>query len=399
MTDPTYKKCICEYVWIDAFGDMRSKIKVNYAKVENNKPELLVGEWSFDGSSTGQATGTDSDVILKPVTVFKNPFITFQEFSFLVLCECYNKDRTPHITNTRSKCIETFTNCKEEEPLFGIEQEYVLFSCGGDMPYRPYRPDKHEPNAPDMPEPNAHNKHDAHNRPDRLDRPYGWKDTSNPGIGGQGPYYCSVGGDRAFGRKVSEKHLQLCLEAGIEICGTNAEVAASQWEYQIGPLPPLQVSDHLWMSRFILMRITEEYGCYASFHPKPYKHLGHEGHEGKEGQGGKWNGSGGHTNFSTSAMRNEGGLEYIIKACERLGEKHDEHMEVYGKYNEERLTGLHETSSIDKCTWGYSDRGKSIRIPLQVVENKRGYLEDRRPASNLDPYLVTEKIMHTLLID
>jgi glutamine synthetase len=365
MTEQTHQKCICEYVWIDAYGDMRSKIKVNYVKIDDGKPELLVGEWSFDGSSTGQASGTDSDVILKPVTIFKNPFITYQKFSFLVLCECYNKDRTPHITNTRSKCIETFTKCKEEEPVFGIEQEYVLFQRDG--------PDKG----------------DGDNSPRSTDRPYGWKDASNPGIGGQGPYYCGVGGDRAFGRKISEKHLQLCLEAGIEICGTNAEVAASQWEYQIGPLPPLEVSDHLWMSRFILMRVTEEYDCYASFHPKPYKHI--------EGHGG-WNGSGGHTNFSTIFMRNEGGLEHIIKACERLGKKHSEHMEVYGKHNEERLTGLHETSSIDRCTWGYSDRGKSIRIPLQVVENKRGYLEDRRPASNLDPYIVTEKIMHTTLL-
>ena len=363
MTELNYKKCICEYVWIDAFGDMRSKVKVIYTKIESNKPKLLIQEWSFDGSSTGQATGTDSDVILKPVAIFKNPFITYQEFTFLVLCECYNKDKTPHITNTRSICIETYNRCKEEEPLFGIEQEYVLFQRDG----------------PDKP-----------HQPHQQDRPYGWKDPSNPGIGGQGPYYCSVGGDRAFGRKISEKHLQLCLEAGIEICGTNAEVAASQWEYQIGPLPPLQVSDHLWMSRYILMRITEDYDCYVSFHPKPYKQIG--------GQGG-WNGSGGHTNFSTSAMRNEGGIEHIIKACEKLGEKHSEHIEVYGKYNEERLTGLHETSSIDGCTWGYSDRGKSIRIPLQVVENKCGYLEDRRPASNLDPYLVTEKIMNTTLID
>ncbi len=377
MTELNYKKCICEYVWIDAFGDMRSKVKVIYTKVECNKPKLLIQEWSFDGSSTGQATGTDSDVILKPVAIFKNPFITYQEFTFLVLCECYNKDKTPHITNTRSKCIETYNRCKDEEPLFGIEQEYVLFQC--DQP--------HQPDKPGQPQ--------QQDRPGQQDRPYGWKDPSNPGIGGQGPYYCSVGGDRAFGRKISEKHLQLCLEAGIEICGTNAEVAASQWEYQIGPLPPLQVSDHLWMSRYILMRITEDYDCYVSFHPKPYKHLG--GHEGQEGQGWQrgWNGSGGHTNFSTIAMRNEGGIEHIIKACEKLGEKHSEHIEVYGKHNEERLTGLHETSSIDGCTWGYSDRGKSIRIPLQVVENKCGYLEDRRPASNLDPYLVTEKIMNT----
>jgi len=348
MTEPIYKKCICEYVWIDAFGSMRSKIKVNYVKVIDSRPELQVGEWSFDGSSTGQAIGTDSDVLLKPVAVFKNPFVTYQDFSFLVLCECYNKDRTPHETNKRYKCIETFNSCKDDEPLFGIEQEYVLF--------------------------------------DRNNVPLGWKQVDNPGIGGQGPYYCGVGGDRAFGRKISEKHLQLCLEAGIEICGTNAEVMASQWEYQIGPLPPIQVSDHLWMSRYILMRVTEEYDCYVSFHPKPYK------------EGGGWNGSGGHTNFSTNVMRSEGGIEHIVKACEKLCEKHSEHMVVYGEHNEERLTGLHETSSIESCTWGNSDRGKSIRIPLQVVENKCGYLEDRRPASNLDPYLVTEIIMHTLAL-
>lgn len=350
MTEPIYKKCICEYVWIDAFGNMRSKVKVNYVKIIDNKPELIVGEWSFDGSSTGQAIGTDSDVLLKPIAIFKNPFITYQEFSFLVLCECYNKDRTPHETNKRYKCIETFNSCKEDEPLFGIEQEYVLF--------------------------------------DRNNVPLGWKQIDNPGIGGQGPYYCGVGGDRAFGRKISEKHLQLCLEAGVEICGTNAEVMASQWEYQIGPLPPVQVSDHLWMSRYILMRVTEEYDCYVSFHPKPYK--------GETGGG--WNGSGGHTNFSTNAMRNQDGMEYIVKACEKLREKHSEHMVVYGEHNEERLTGLHETSSIESCTWGNSDRGKSIRIPLQVVENNCGYLEDRRPASNLDPYLVTEKIMNTVCL-
>lgn len=345
----TFRKCICEYVWIDAFGSMRSKIKVSNFKINDNGiPDIVVDEWNFDGSSTGQAVGTNSDILIRPIAVFKNPFTTYMpEFSFLVLCDCYNKDGTPHETNKRFKCIETFEKCKDEEPLFGIEQEYILFG--------------------------------------RNNLPLDWKEHLEPGKGAQGPYYCSVGGDRCFGRKIAEKHLQLCLEAGIEICGINAEVMASQWEYQIGPLPPLEVSDHLWMSRYILMRVTEDFGCYASFHPKPYK--------------GDWNGSGGHTNFSTKKMREEGGINIIIKACEKLKENHNEHMQVYGKYNDERLTGLHETSSINDFSWGFSDRNKSIRIPLNVVKNARGYLEDRRPASNLDPYLVTEKLMLTTSTD
>jgi glutamine synthetase len=360
-------KHILEYVWIDANGGMRSKTRV--ADLESDRVKCILTdsgrwEWSFDGSSTGQATGTDSDVLIRPVAIYPNPFYnipssTFGQRAFLVLCDCYNKDGTPHATNARVQCAQTETACAAEEPIFGIEQEYVLYDRAKEAPYQ-------------------------------------WASAADPGCGGQGPYYCGVGGDRCFGRKIVDQHLHACLHAGIEICGTNAEVMASQWEFQIGPLPATQVSDQLWMARYILLRITEEHGCCATFHPKPMR---------------TWNGSGGHTNFSTAAMRAEraestaamrgskpdsnDAIDAIMDACTKLQAKHAEHMAVYGRDNAERMTGLHETSSMHECTWGVSDRGRSIRIPRHVANQGHGYLEDRRPAANLDPYLVTERIMRT----
>jgi glutamine synthetase len=202
-----------------------------------------------------------------------------------------------------------------------------------------------------------------------------------PGIGRQGPYYCSVGGDRAFGREIVDEHLVACLQAGIHICGTNAEVMPSQWEFQIGTCDMLTVSDDLLVARFILHKITEKYDCCVSFHPKLFA---------------DWNGSGGHTNFSTLEMREKDGLKYIIDACEKLAKKHVEHIAVYGLDNDKRLTGKHETSSIKTFSWGKQNRNSSVRIPLQVCIDNCGYLEDRRPASNIDPYLVTEIIVRTI---
>ena len=344
-------KHILEYVWIDANGGMRSKtrvVNIGIAGVECILNESARWEWSFDGSSTGQATGTDSDVLIRPVAIYPNPFHKNLENAWLLLCDCYNKDGTPHATNARVQCAQTETACAAEEPIFGIEQEYVLYDRAKEAPYQ-------------------------------------WASAADPGCGGQGPYYCGVGGDRCFGRKIVDQHLHACLHAGIEICGTNAEVMASQWEFQIGPLPATQVSDQLWMARYILLRITEEHGCCATFHPKPMR---------------TWNGSGGHTNFSTAAMRgskpdSNDAIDAIMDACTKLQAKHAEHMAVYGRDNAERMTGLHETSSMHECTWGVSDRGRSIRIPRHVANQGHGYLEDRRPAANLDPYLVTERIMRT----
>jgi glutamine synthetase len=349
------KPIILEYVWIDADGGMRSKTRVEH-NLHHFSPDWILSDherwdWSFDGSSTGQATGTDSDVIIRPVAIYPNPF--YKKFeAHLVMCETYGKDgTTPHATNARARCAQTEAECSTDEPLFGIEQEYLLLSKRKDVPHQ-------------------------------------WAHAGDPGCGGQGRYYCGVGGDRCFGRKIVDQHLEACLDAGIEICGTNAEVMASQWEFQVGPLPATQVSDQLWMARYILQRIGEEHGCCATFHPKPLR---------------EWNGSGGHTNFSTVEMRYDiherRAMDVITDACAKLQANHAEHMAVYGKDNEERMTGLHETSSMHECTWGISDRGRSIRIPRHVANRGQGYLEDRRPAANMDPYLVTERIMRTCCLD
>jgi glutamine synthetase len=354
-------KQILEYVWIDLNGNLRSKIKVNLNKVEHLKDFPI---WNFDGSSTGQASsGNVSDVIIRPVRSYKNPFITNDSNSKIVLCECLNSDMTPHATNSRDKCEKTSEIYKHFSCLFGIEQEYVILHRDG--------------------------------------KPYKWLNMLEPGIGGQGPYYCSVGGDRAFGREIADEHLLACLQAGINICGTNAEVMPSQWEFQIGTCDMLTVSDDLLVARFLLHKITEKYDCCVSFHPKLFA---------------EWNGSGGHTNFSTSEMRNGynkngprivrkedlpkieriPGMNYIIDACEKLAKKHKEHIEVYGADNDKRLTGIHETSSIDSFSWGKQNRNCSVRIPLQVCIDNYGYLEDRRPAANMDPYLVTEIMVRTI---
>jgi glutamine synthetase len=338
------KKICVEYIWIDAFDNTRSKLRV--LELDKNIKEIQVPVWNFDGSSCGMATGFNSDIVLKPVAYYSNPFITWCE-AYLVLCETFDKDGvTPHVTNHRAKCVQTYTQTIDSKPLFGIEQEYLLIN--------------------------------------RDSTPYKWATKQEPGAGPQGPYYCGVGGDRVFGRAISNKHLEMCLKAGLKICGTNGEVMASQWEYQIGPVNPIEVSDQLWVSRYILARVCEDFDCTVTFHPKPYT--------------GDFNGSGGHTNFSTKLMRDSNGLDAIKVACEKLALTHQAHMKVYGQHNQKRLTGLHETSSMNDFSWGISDRGCSIRIPLNVATEKCGYLEDRRPAANLNPYLVTEILMRTICL-
>ena len=358
-------KILLEYIWIDSNDNTRSKIKI-ISKPTSKLTISDISEWNFDGSSTGQAEGKDSDMLIKPCSLFFNPFVNYIE-SYLVICDCWNRDGTPHETNHRVKLVETYSKCETQEPLFGIEQEFIIFE-------RDYN--KHVKNIKI-----SNNEIAGIMSP----LPYKWIKHDEPGFGPQGPYYCSVGGGVCFGREISDKHLELCLKAGLSICGTNAEVMASQWEYQIGPLGPLDVSDQLWVSRYILNKVSEQYNCVISFHPKPYQ--------------GDWNGSGGHTNFSTLQMRNTGGIEEIKNACDKLSLTHKSHMEVYGKYNEQRLTGLHETSSIKDFSWGISNRGKSIRIPLNVVKEGYGYLEDRRPAANLDPYLVCNALCKTICLE
>tara|TARA_R110000868_G_scaffold105774_9_gene290441 strand:- start:15170 stop:16231 length:1062 start_codon:yes stop_codon:yes gene_type:complete len=339
-----------EYVWIDGnnpTSELRSKTKV-IKLLDSEKINLLtLPRWSFDGSSTQQADGNDSDCILNPVSFYKDPFR--KGYNFIVMCEVLNPDGSIHSSNTRRGLEEINEINLEEKALFGIEQEYILY----------------ENNFEDV-----EKKHF-----------YGWpKDISS--MPPQGRYYCGVGSDRILGRDIVEEHLDMCLEAELGITGINAEVMASQWEFQVGTLSPLKVCDQLWVARWILHRVCEKYNAVATFHPKPLK--------------GDWNGSGAHVNFSTDNMRKKGGIKFINEACERLSETHEKHIEHYGAHNEERLTGDHETCGIETFRYGVADRGASIRIPRQVAEKGYGYLEDRRPSSNVDPYVACRVIMETV---
>ncbi|KAJ5949566.1 glutamate--ammonia ligase [Penicillium verhagenii] len=326
-----------EYIWIDSIGGTRSKTKT-LTKAVTSVDELP--EWNFDGSSTGQAPGGNSDVYLRPVAIFPDPFR--QGDNILVLCETWDSDGSPNKFNYRHEAARLFETHAKEEFWFGLEQEYTLLGTDG--------------------------------------WPYGWPAGGFPGA--QGPYYCGVGTGKVYCRDIVEAHYRACLYANVNISGINAEVMPSQWEYQVGPVPGIEMGDHLWMSRFILHRVAEEFGVRISFDPKPIK--------------GEWNGAGLHTNVSTASTRAEGGMKAIEAMMKKLEARHVEHIAVYGEGNEERLTGRHETGSIEKFSYGVADRGGSIRIPRQCAKDGKGYFEDRRPASNADPYQITGIIAETL---
>lgn len=347
----TRQKIQLEYIWLDGSKpqQLRSKTKVHAVSCEADLDIKKIPEWAFDGSSTNQSKGEVSDLKLKPVEIVPDPIRGHP--NMLVMCEVLNPDGTPHATNARHYLSAVENKYKEEEPWFGIEQEYTLYKLN---PMRLY------------PEPLA------------------WVELNNK-PGSQGPYYCGVGAGKVFGRKLIEEHTKKCLEAGLEIWGTNAEVMPGQWEFQIGPLSPLKVADRLWLARWLLIRLGEDFGIEVSFSPKPLR---------------EWNGAGAHTNFSTKNMRDsDNGKEVILEACKYLEMNHTEHIKVYGEGNEKRLVGAYETSSIDKFTSGEMDRTASVRIPMETLNKNKGYLEDRRPAANMDPYLVCRAILETVCGD
>ncbi|HLI15887.1 MAG TPA: glutamine synthetase GlnII [Acidimicrobiales bacterium] len=322
-----------EYIWIDGTEPtamLRCKTKII---ADGREP----GIWGFDGSSTNQAPGSNSDCVLQPVLVTPDPIRKGD--NVLVLCEVLLTDFSPHPSNTRAACVAVAERYADQEPLFGIEQEYTLF---------------------------------------RNARPLGWPEVGYPAP--QGPYYCGVGGDRIVGREIVERHTQACIDAGLAIEGTNAEVMKGQWEYQIGILPPPQIGDHLWLARWLLERIAEDYGVSVSLDAKPVH--------------GDWNGAGAHTNFSTKAMRES--YDAIIAGCEALAKRVDEHIENYGHGIRDRLTGAHETAPWHTFSYGTSDRGASVRIPWSVEKAKKGWLEDRRPNANADPYVVARLMIETI---
>jgi len=335
-------KIQAEYIWIGGSGqDLRSKTRT-LDKVPSSPAELP--EWNYDGSSTGQAPGHNSEVILKPQAIFKDPFRRGD--NILVMCDTYEPNGTPLPTNTRYPANIVMEKAKAFEPWFGIEQEYTLFT--------------------------------------RDNIPLGWPRNGYPLP--QGPYYCGVGADKAFGRHLVEAHYRTCLYSGVKIAGINAEVMPGQWEYQVGPCLGISVGDHMWISRYLMHRLAERFNIVVSFHPKPIVH-------------GDWNGAGCHTNYSTKAMREEGGLKDIHAAIEKLSKKHLEHIAVYGEHNTLRLTGKHETAPITEFRSGVADRGASIRIPTQCAVEGKGYFEDRRPASNIDPYVVSARLVKTTCLD
>jgi glutamine synthetase len=337
-------KVLVEYIWLGGNDELRSKTRV----LTTNNPALTlqdIPEWDYDGSSTGQAECKASEVVLKPKAIYRDPFRA--EYDVLVLCGTYHADGTPLSNNYRDWAEEIFSVPSNEDlqPWFGLEQEYFLLDPLTKMPLG-FNP----------------------------------KQT-------QGQYYCSVGTNNAFGREIVEEHMMACILAGLNMSGLNAEVAPGQWEYQVGPCLGLDAADELWVARYILERVAEKNQVLVSLEPKPLKD-------------GDWNGSGCHTNFSTNLMRtteDEKGLHAIYEAIQKLKKRHPDHMVVYGKGNEQRLSGKHETSQYHVFTSGKADRGASVRVGNKTIQNGGGYFEDRRPSSNMNPYLVTGIIMQTVV--
>lgn len=329
-----------EYIWIDGTeptAQVRSKTKI--------LPEgEVLPVWGFDGSSTNQADGSSSDCALHPVKVYQDPIRGGR--NVLVLCEVKNVDGTPHESNTRHGLMKIAEEHEAEEMWFGMEQEYTLT----DLSRQPHGFKK------------------------------GMRRSKDLRLVAQGPYYCASGTGFAVCRDMVEHHLDLCLKAGIKVSGVNAEVMPGQWEYQIGPVGVADMADDLWISRFLLHRVSEMYGVVASLEGKPAE--------------GDWNGAGCHTNFSTKEMRES--YEACEKAAQALGERHELHIQNYGSGIEDRLTGDHETCSYREFKYGVSDRGASVRIPWQVAKDGKGYIEDRRPNANCDPYVVTRLITETV---
>ncbi len=338
------------YIWMDGAvptPKLRSKTRI----LTHPDCEIALSdfpEWGFDGSSTNQAASQNSDLILQPVKFVANPLLGDQ--NYLVLCEVLNPDRSPHPTNTRAKLRQIMSELDDSvDPWIGFEQEYTLF---------------------------------------KGNTPLGWPSNGYPAP--QGPFYCGVGADEVFGRDLVQDHTHACLDAGLMLFGTNAEVMPGQWEFQIGyrgnsneSADPINVSDHLWLARWLLYRIGEEYNISATLEPKPVK--------------GDWNGAGKHTNFSTAAMRKpRTGKQAIDAAIKALQSKHPQHISVYGHGLADRLTGQHETASIDTFSAAVGDRGASIRIPRSVEDKGYGYLEDRRPGANADPYEVARVLVETI---
>jgi glutamine synthetase len=314
---------ILEYVWLDCDDEFRTKTKV-LPFPQHTFPTLSdIPVWNYDGSSTGQAPSDGiTEVILKPVCLKKNPFI--KDFGYLVLCECMDSDGKPIATNKCSESMKMLRSVDDKDIWFGIELEFFF-------------------------------------------------EDSNNKMGPQGKYYCGIGQTNYEERKIMETLVDYCNTANLIISGFNQEVAPHQWEYQIGPISATWAPHGVYLSRYILDRIAEQYGKKTNWHPKPHN--------------GDYNGSGCHINISSNETRAENGLNEIYKVLKVMESDHVNFIKIYsGKNNDMRLTGAHETSDPMKFTFSKGGRGSSIRIPTQVMTNECGYFEDRRPGSSINYY-------------
>lgn len=357
--------CVAEYIWLDANKKFRSKTKVipkffpGVVSADGNDVGVYP-RWDYDGSSTGQANGTSSEIIIVPIFVCDNPLLQDSVKSVnsnhvimrkrkLVLCETFYVDGKPTLENTRHAATTTFDICLEHVPWFGLEQEYFIFDD------------------------NTYNE----------EYKKGFYETTM--------HYCGVGCQMSH-RQLVEEHMAACLTAGLNISGINAEVSKDQWEFQIGPSEGVRAADELLMARFLLERIAEKYKKVICYDPKPFAYI---------------NGSGCHANFSTKTMRDKGGagiedagargineIHHVIRNMEK---HHAEDILHYGADNDKRLSGIHETSSYNAFTWGVGNRGASVRINNNTHRDGFGYFEDRRPAANMDPYLVTSILMQRVI--
>ena len=338
-----------EYIWLDGSKPtqgVRSKARV--VSLPDNPSPADFPDWSFDGSSTNQADGEDSDCLLKPVGIYADPLR--QGNNYLVLCEVFNPDGTAHATNHRARLRELLATAGDQlDPWLGFEQEYTLYANG---------------------------------------RPLGFPESGEPRP--QGPYYCGAGNENIFGRELVEDHAAACMNAGLLFYGINAEVMPGQWEFQIGYRgvsgesgDALQACDDVWVGRYLLHRLGERHGIDVSFANKPVK--------------GDWNGAGMHTNFSTAYTRDPNyGIDAIKAIVNALEGNHGDHIRHYGDKLEDRLTGAHETCDINTFRSGVANRGASIRIPQPVALKGYGYLEDRRPGANANPYVVASCLISSV---
>lgn len=359
-------KVIVEYIWLGGQGELRSKTKVMRVADLSDKDELKIEQvpvWNYDGSSCYQASTENSEILVKPQRLFRDPFRrdisacpsdyngeekdgsvkSHKVPSYLALCDTYHPNGVPHVSNTRYRASLVFEQGKDFEPLYGLEQEFFMIDAA-------------------------------------TQRPLGFPKELISYPEPQGKYYCGIGTGKIYQRHVMEEAFSNCIYAGISLTGMNYEVAPGQCELQVCDYG-IAAADHLVVCRYILERTFEAYGLTLNIAPKPIK--------------GDWNGSGCHTNFSTKEMRAPGGIKKIMEAVEKLSKKHKEHITIYGQGNHERLTGKHETSSMETFSYGVGNRGCSVRIPEETNHNGCGYLEDRRPAASMDPYLVTAKVLET----